>query len=330
LTADELDFKDPSTNRLISRRSQWAAVPSVLFKGDYPTILRFDRENCNSQDQASRLRPALDRSGYRLSTSCSRGGGGQEGGQDTATSQPRPRREETWNAVVQSLPHRNFGTNSQRKGRKIALRLADGDRRVRFSCGGANAPWTRHTHHTRLLSRHPLGLIPRPRSRRLPLRCRSGLDAWWEEMDRAECRKRKKRADSLLVRITSRLVYQVAVYAVVVLFRDAGGIMWPWPGGVRRTRGRPPMAGTRFSVPSLWSINNRLCSIATTSGLPPQWSLVDEDDGFLSLPRPLLPVVAMRERSVPPPPFSLAQQHAEAAAACMPARAAGKRETASS
>lgn len=76
--ADELDIKDPSTDRLISWRSQWAAVPapSVLFKGDYPTTLRLDSEKCDSPDQASRVRPALDQSGYRLSTSCSRGGGG--------------------------------------------------------------------------------------------------------------------------------------------------------------------------------------------------------------------------------------------------------------
>ncbi|KAK0741234.1 hypothetical protein B0T18DRAFT_227384 [Schizothecium vesticola] len=226
IAADELDIKDPSTNRLISRRSQWAAVPglSVLFKGDYP---RFDSEKYDSPDQASRLRPALDGSGYRLSTSCSRGGGGgapKRRPRIRRPRQPRPRREETWNAVVQSLPHRTFGTNSQRKEQKRTLRLADGDTRGsvqlwRLECAVGQT-------HTRLLSRHPLGIV-------------------------------------------------------------------------------------------------------TTSGFPPQWSLVDEDDGFLSLPRPFLPVVAMRERSVPPPSSHLRsskqQQHAEAAAPCICQR--GRRES---
>ena len=74
--------------------------------------------------------------------------------------------------------------------------------------------------------------------------------------------------------------------------------------------------GLSFPSPPLWSINNRLSSIVTTSGSHPSGPLSTTTTVF-SMPRPLLPVVAMRERSVPPPPpppFSLAQQQAPAAA----------------
>lgn len=173
-------------------------------------------------------------------------GGGQKGGQDTATRQPRPRREETWNAVVQSLPHRTFGTNPQRRGQKITLRLADEDRR------GSVQLWRRgcavdQTHTTPPLS---ASSSPPPLSAAFPCGVgRSGLDSWWEEIGRAQYRKQKEQIRCCYESLPGRLC-RVAVYAVVVLFRDAGGIMWPSPGGVRRTRGRPPVAGTRFSVPS--------------------------------------------------------------------------------
>lgn len=88
--------------------------------------------------------------------------------------------------------------------------------------------------------------------------------------------------------------------------------MWPSPGGVRRTRGRPPVAGTRFSVPS--PVEHQQPTFQHRRRFPTPVVPCRRRRWFLSLPRPLLPVVALLERSVRPPlPFSLAQQQAAAA-----------------
>lgn len=206
---------------------------------------------------------------------------------------------------MQSLPHRTFGTNPQRRGQRITLRLADEDRR------GSVQLWRRgcavdQTHTTPPLS---ASSSPRPLSAAFPCGVgRSGLDSWWEEIGRAQYRKQKEQIRCCYESLPGRLC-RVAVYAVAVVLRDAGGIMWPSPGGVRRTRGRPPVAGTRFPSPPLWGFNNRLFSI--DERFPTPVVPCRRRRRFLSLPRPLLPVVALLERSVRPPlPFSLAQQQA--------------------
>lgn len=235
-----------------------------------------------------------------------RRGGGQKGGQDTTTRQPRPRREETWNAVVQSLPHRTLGTNSQGKEQKITLRLADGDRR------GSVQLWRRgcavdQTHTRLLLSRHPLGLVPRPRSRRASL----AVSVWSRFLvgrDRPSRIQKTRRADSLLVRITSRSALSSCClrsssplpgrrrYHVALAGRGPAD-SWKATGGWDSVFPSPPL----WSIsPPLWSINNRLSSIDERFPTPvvPR----RRRRRFLSLPRPLLPVVALLERSVAPPP----------------------------
>lgn len=238
---------------------------------------------------------------------------------------------------MQSLPHRTFGTNPQRRGQKITLRLADEDRR------GSVQLWRRgcavdQTHTTPPLS---ASSSPPPLSAAFPCGVgRSGLDSWWEEIGRAQYRKQKEQIRCCYESLPGRLC-RVAVYAVVVLFRDAGGIMWPSPGGVRRTRGRPPVAGTRFSVPFPVGLQQPTfqhrravshpsgpLSSTTKVPLPAKAPSPCQDPFSLSWP-------CLRGAFGPPSPSHLRsskQQHAEAEAeaACMPARAAGKRETASS
>lgn len=101
---------------------------------------------------------------------------GEEGGRpkgrpgygDSPTTAP-PGRDVERRGAITPPPH-FWDKPAKKRAKKNTCALLTRTDGVRFSCGGADAPWTRHT--PRLLSRHPL---PRPRSRRPSLAVSVGL-----------------------------------------------------------------------------------------------------------------------------------------------------------
>lgn len=198
--------------------------------------------------------------------------------------------------MVQSLPHRTFGTNPQRRGQKITLRLADEDRR------GSVQLWRRgcavdQTHHA-----SPLGILfPAPALGGLPLRCRPVWSRFLVGRDRPSPIQKTKRADSLLLRITSRSALSSCC------LRSSS----PLPG---RRRYHVALAGR--GPPDSWKATGGWDSVfrplpcgasttdfsASTSGFPPQWSLVVDDEGSSPCQGPFsLSWPCLRGAFAPPP-----------------------------
>lgn len=187
------------------------------------------------------------------------------------------------------------------------------------------------THHASSLGI----LFPAPALGGLPLRCRPVWSGFLVGRDRPSPIQKTKRADSLLLRITSRSALSSCC------LRSSS----PLAG---RRRYHVALAGR--GPPDSWKATGGWDSVfrplpcgasttdfsASTSGFPPQWSLVVDDEGSSPCQGPFsLSWPCLRGAFAPTSPSHLRsskQQHAEAEAeaACMPARAAGKRETASS